>query len=227
MDNDYTFLEKRLLRNMPINIKHQKWSSAPIIVSNNDMKDSLNIEAAKAFALHLKQSLHYYYATDKCKGKIITKPELRNKLWSYHSGKTEQHLGALPLCKDMAVMITQNYDVENGIVNGCMGIVKKTNYTVDVDGYRHAHSCIISTMSTTGPQIIHLQEHEIATLEDETSLTFIHPHSHLCSTFKCIQLPVTPAFCLTGHKSQGSTSPSAILDIESCLSTEADFKQSM
>jgi hypothetical protein len=38
----------------------------------------------------------------------------------------------------MPVMITQNYDVQNGIINGCLGILEKINYIIDEDGYRHA-----------------------------------------------------------------------------------------
>jgi len=54
-------------------------------------------------------------------------------------------------------------------------------------------------------------------------LTFTHPHSHLRSSFQRNQLPITPAFAFTAHKSQGNTLKSAILDLESCLTTEAVY----
>jgi hypothetical protein len=121
---------------------------APIIISNNDVKDQLNIESAKSFAVRTKPQLHFYYARDKRQGKIIKDADLRQKLWSYNSGKIEQCLGMLPLCKGMPVMITQNYDIENGI--GCFGTLEKVNYTIDNEGHRYAHSCIVQTERTSG-----------------------------------------------------------------------------
>ena len=220
---DYDFLSTKLLRNSVTNFSEPKWMSAPIIVSNNDVKDALNLESAKSFANRTKQRLHFYYATDKRKGQPIADDDLRKKLWSYHSGKTEQRVGILPLCRGMPVMITQNYDVENGIVNGCIGTLQKVNYMIDNDGYRHATSCIIRTESISGSCLPHLNNHEIAVLEDESTLTFTHPYSHIHSSFQRNQLPITPAFAITAHKSQGNTLPSAILDLESCLTTEAVY----
>jgi len=222
-DADYNFLSNKQLRNTTTNFTDPSWATAPIIVSNNDAKDCLNVECARSFAARTKQPLHYYYATDKHKGKTVKDSDLRNKLWSYHSGKTEQRLGMMPLCKGMPVMITQNYDVENGIVNGCIGILEKINYIVDDEGNRHATSCIILAPKTSGPSLPHLKQHEVVVLTDETALTFTHPHSHVRSSFRRTQLPIMPAFALTAHKSQGNTLESAILDLESCLNTEAAY----
>ena len=222
-DDDYTFLTRKQLRNMPTNFCDGIWAQAPIIVSNNDVKDRLNMESAKAFAARTKQPLHFYHAIDKHNGKSINDSDLRNKLWSYHSGKTEQRIGTLPLCKGMPVMITQNYDVENGIVNGCIGTLQRVNYTIDNEGHRYAHSCIIVADKACGPALPHLKEHEVVVLAEQTSFTFTHPHSHLRSSFHRTQLPITPAFALTAHKSQGNTLTAAILDLESCLTTEAVY----
>ncbi len=38
-------------------------------------------------------------------------------------GTTSQRLGMLPLVIGMPVMITQNFNIESGIVNGVMGIL--------------------------------------------------------------------------------------------------------
>ena len=222
-DADYSFLTRKQLNNMPTNFTDAVWTQSPIIVSNNDVKDHLNIESAKSFAARTKQPLHFYYATDKHKGKIINDSNLRKKLWSYHSGKTEQRIGMLPLCKGMPVMITQNYDVQNGIVNGCIGTLERVNYTIDNEGHRHAHSCVIRTEKTSGQCLPHLKEHQVAVLADVTSLSFTHPYSHVRSSFQRSQLPITPAFALTAHKTQGNTLRSAVLDLESCLSTEAVY----
>ena len=222
-DHDYEFLTSKLLRNQETNFHDVTWTQAPIIVSNNDVKDRLNLEAAKSFAARTKQPLQLYYATDQRNGKTINDKDLRRKLWSYHSGKTEQRIGTLPLCKGMPIMITQNYDVENGIVNGCIGTLEKVNYTIDNEGYRHTHSCVVRADKISGGPLPHLKEQEVAVLADETVLTFTHPYSHVRSTFRRLQLPITPAFALTAHKSQGNTLQSAILDLESCFNIEAVY----
>ncbi len=222
-DADYNFLNSKSLRNCQTDFTNPMWRQAPVIVSNNDVKDALNIECAKSFAAYTKQPLNFYYASDSRKGRPIQNADLQQKLWSYHSGKTEQRCGMLPLCKGMPVMITQNYDVPNGIVNGRLGILEKVNYTVDENGYRHARSCVVRTEEQSGPCLPHLQNGEVVVLQDEVPLTFTHPHSHLRSSFRRTQLPLTPAFALTAHKSQGKTLLSAIVDLQSCPSTEAAY----
>jgi DNA replication protein DnaC len=222
-DADYEFLNSKILKNCRTDFSDPLWQQAPTIVSNNDVKDALNTECAKSFAARTNQALHLYYATDSRKGKRIRDPDLQKKLWSYHSGKTEQRTGILPLCKGMPVMITQNYDVQNGIVNGRVGILEKISYTIDEDGYRHARSCVIRTQDQSGPPLSHLLPGEIVILQDDVPLTFVHPHSHLRSSFRRTQLPLSPAFALTGHKSQGKTLQSAIVDLQSCSSTEAAY----
>ncbi len=222
-DDDYSFLNSKLLRNSPTDFNRPPWNSSPIIVSNNDVKDAFNVEAAKAFAARTNQELHFYYAMDKRSGHLLEDEALKNKLTMYHSGKTDQRLGRLPLCKGMPVMITQNYDISNGIVNGCIGTLEKVNFTVDSESHRHAHSCVIFAEDTTGTCLPHLQKFEVVALEDETLIAFTHPHSNKKCTFKRTQLPITPAFALTAHKSQGSTLPAAILDLESCPTTEAAY----
>ncbi|THU97714.1 hypothetical protein K435DRAFT_621622, partial [Dendrothele bispora CBS 962.96] len=42
----------------------QEWSTAPLIVSENATKDTVNIHAAEAFARRTGRELHWYYATD-------------------------------------------------------------------------------------------------------------------------------------------------------------------
>ncbi|KIK53151.1 hypothetical protein GYMLUDRAFT_179295, partial [Collybiopsis luxurians FD-317 M1] len=59
------------------------------------------------------------------------------------SGKTNQRLGKIPLVIGMPVVITQNFDMESGIVNGCHGTLKSIQYRIDSSGQRHAISCVV------------------------------------------------------------------------------------
>ncbi|KAG1837383.1 hypothetical protein DFJ58DRAFT_668945, partial [Suillus subalutaceus] len=65
-----------------------------------------------------------------------------------HSGSTSQRLGRIPLVIGMLVMIGQNFDISAGIVNGCIGNLHSIRYSVDVNGQRHAMSCVVHTPST-------------------------------------------------------------------------------
>jgi hypothetical protein len=103
--DDYDFLLAKVLHNTKTNFFDATWAHAPIIISNNDVKDALNLECAQNFAKQTHQPLHLYYSTDSHKGKPITKTSSQKKLWSYHSRKTEQRTGMLHLCKGMPVMV--------------------------------------------------------------------------------------------------------------------------
>ena len=75
-DHDYEFLTSKLLRNQETNFHDVTWMQAPIIISNNDVKDRLNLEAAKSFAARTKQPLQLYYAADQCNRKTINDKDL-------------------------------------------------------------------------------------------------------------------------------------------------------
>ncbi|PBK92431.1 hypothetical protein ARMGADRAFT_881659, partial [Armillaria gallica] len=59
------------------------------------------------------------------------------------SGTTNQRLGALPLIIGMPIMISSNFDVPGGIVNGSVGTLEKIRYKTDEEGRRYALSCIV------------------------------------------------------------------------------------
>ncbi|KAJ7101110.1 hypothetical protein C8R44DRAFT_641659 [Mycena epipterygia] len=62
-------------------------------------------------------------------GSLIKDAGLRQHLtYKLHSGETSYRLGRLPLVLEMPVMITQNFDVQNGILNGATGVVKQIRY---------------------------------------------------------------------------------------------------
>ena len=68
--------------------------------------------------------MHWYYATDMRGGSEIEDKDLKTYLRGLDSGKTSYRLGKILLVLGMPVMFTQNFDVESGIVNGSIGILK-------------------------------------------------------------------------------------------------------
>ncbi|KAJ3897807.1 hypothetical protein F5879DRAFT_778104, partial [Lentinula edodes] len=85
---------------------------------------------------------------------------------------TNQRLGRLPLVIGMPVMITQNFDVESGVVNGCQGILKKIRFRVDDEGYRHAISCVVEARDTNARQTLPFltDKRHVVVIEDKTSM---------------------------------------------------------
>ena len=222
-DEDYTLLNERQLKNIDVADENASWRKAPIIVSNNDVKDALNERATLDFAARVNREVHWYYSTDFHAGKIVSEPSLIAHLQKMNSGKTNQRLGRIPLVIGMPVMICQNFDVEGGVVNGCIGTLEKIRYRVDCEGVRHAISCQINAPSTTAPTLPDLPPQHVVALQDTVDMRFVHPHSHKSCTIKRTQVPIVPAFAMTAHKSQGQTMQQAIIDLQSCHGTESPY----
>ncbi|KAJ3845876.1 hypothetical protein EV368DRAFT_3365, partial [Lentinula lateritia] len=87
---------------------------------------------------------------------------------------TNQRLGRIPLVIGMPVIITQNFDVHAGVVNGAQGLLKSIRYKVDEQGRRHAISCVItlSTTELTEPLPYMENKDDVVALEDKVSLSF-------------------------------------------------------
>ena len=221
-EEDYTLLNSRLISQMQPSWEND-WKDVPIVVCDNDVKDAFNAESAATFARRNRQSLNWYYCNDHRKGREITDEDLRTQLIQLHSGKTNQRLGRIPLVLGMPVMITQNFDVNSGIVNGCTGVLQRVRYTQDSKGNRHATSCVVNAPSTDGEPLPNLEHHQVVALQDSTDLTFIHPYSKKRCTIKRTQVPIIPAFAMTVHKAQGQTFHKIVIDLESCKGTESPY----
>ncbi|KAJ7061432.1 hypothetical protein C8F01DRAFT_930684, partial [Mycena amicta] len=83
---------------------------------------------------------------------------------------TNQRLGKIPLVIGMPVMMTQNFDVANGVVNGSRGILRRIRYTVDTQGNRHATSCVVNIPDMEGPALEGLPEKHAAIMEDKVEM---------------------------------------------------------
>ncbi|TDL18179.1 hypothetical protein BD410DRAFT_728891, partial [Rickenella mellea] len=123
-----------------------------------------------AFAHRTAQELHWYYAKDTHLGQPLTDRRLKDKLERLNSGRTNQRPGKIPLVLGMPVLISQNFDVEGGIVNGSKGILKQIRYRIDADGHRHAVSCVVHVADTSDESLPHLPQHHVVVLEDTTDL---------------------------------------------------------
>ncbi len=136
----------------------------------NEVKDALNVRATLDFARRTKQNVHWYYATDIHAKQIVSDVALKKHLECMHSGRTNQRLGKIPLVIGMPVMISQNFNVDAGIVNGCIGTLEKVRYWTDSNGRQHATSCEIIAPETTGEDLPNLSHRHVVALQDTVDM---------------------------------------------------------
>jgi hypothetical protein len=207
-------LNLQLLSNVHTDWKAEEWLNAPVIIPTNEVKDAINVRATIAYAKLTSWDVNWYECEGKHRGQVISKPELKDYLMDIHLGMTGQHLGKIPLVLGMPIIINQNFDIEAGIINGCVGSLQSVCYTLKANGARHAISCIVSTPSTSGEPLPHLMTHETAVLWDTVDMSFINPFSRKKCQIKHTQLPISPGFAMTTHKAQGQTLLRTIIDLE-------------
>lgn len=120
-------------------------------------------------------------------------PGIKNS--SYVKTRYKKHCLApqtLQLCVGAQVMLLKNLDTEACLVNGSRGVVIRFTEDLPVVKFMCGKERIIG--------------HEIWEVE-----------SHGIKEMKIIQLPLKPAWCITIHKSQGSTLDCAEIDLSNCF----------
>ena len=133
-EQDFHLLRTCLLSNVALDWTQQEWLEAPTIVSCNETKDKINEAVAAAFTHCAGIEMHWYYSIDNIKGLPDANHEIVKPLLErLHSGQMHQCLGHLPLAIGMPVMITQNSDMNGGIVNGSTGTLVCIHYFMGDD----------------------------------------------------------------------------------------------
>ena len=124
------------------------------------------------FAKETGQKLQWYYAKDKCQQKLVTDRNLRDYLSHLPSGQTQQCLGHIPLILGMPILISQNFNMEGGVVNRSRGTVSHICYHIDEHGYHHLLSVIIHISDSSEELLGNLPPHDLPILADTTDITF-------------------------------------------------------
>ena len=144
--------------------------------------------------------MHWYYAEDSWKGKVIQDPMLTSQLWDLSSGKMGQILGCIPLILGMPVYILYNFDIAHGIGNRITGILHHICFKLNGNNECVLTSCIIE-MNTSGVTIKHWFD----------NTKHIPPMTGV---------PISPAYSMTAHKSQGQTMTKVIINLKDAHGTE-------
>ena len=140
-----------------------------------------------------------------------------------HAGQTNQRLTRIPLVTGMQLIITNNFDVEGGIVNGSIGTLENIRYCTDAQGRRHLTSCIVRIPDATADGVPGLSPQCYPILPDTKDVSFTHPYSKKTITIKRTQVPIAPAYAMTAHKAQGQTFTHTIVDLDTCRGSEAPY----
>ena len=221
---DYDLLNTRLLRNVLDDESKSLWHNAPMIVYANAIKDAINLQATLAFAQRTGRHVDWYHAVDTYRGQPIEDPAIINLLDTLPSNKTGGRIGVLPLVLGMPVVITENFDVMGGIVNGSKGILRKVRSRVGDDNKRYITSCIVELPQLSADPLPNLPPRFVAVLPNDVEMNSLrHPNSGRTCTLRRHQVPLDAAFAITAHKSQGQTMNRIVVDLNSCIGTEAAY----
>ncbi|KAK7445783.1 hypothetical protein VKT23_014779 [Stygiomarasmius scandens] len=219
---DVALLKTRLASRVQPDWSSKTWATAPLVVSENAVKDAANVEAVKAFAMRTGRPLHWYYASHTHSELDFGNAALREKLCSSKTTNSTKYMGKLPLVVGMPVIITSNFDVGNGVVNGTHGILKKIRYRMD-GTHRHATSCVVQAFHSIGSPMSNLTDMEIPVVEQESEVYYIHPYNGRKLAVSRMQVPILPAFAITCHKAQGRTLDSVVVDLMLCRGSESPY----
>ena len=121
---------------------------------------------------------------------------------------------SLPLCIGARVMLTENIWTENGLVNGALGTVCDITWPADSDWRRDPPLAVLVAFDNyEGPALDGDEVRKVVPIF-RSNREFIK-NSTLC---RRTQFPLTVAYAITIHKSQGITVEKAVLNL-----VEKDF----
>ncbi|KAG2342777.1 hypothetical protein BDR05DRAFT_885881 [Suillus weaverae] len=86
-------------------------------------------------------------------------------------------LGKIPLLIGMPILVSQNFNVEGGIVNGSTGKLRKVRYSLNNERQQVLRSCIVEISHSSDEALPNLFPHQIPIIEDFVELKFTHPNS--------------------------------------------------
>lgn len=224
--DDFDLLNKYLLREKPLTASDSRdWFDAPVIVYGNACKDKLNELAVSRYAALTGRTVQWYCCQDEHKGVGFSDQRIRNKLRNKPSGKTQGLLGRIPIVLGMRVVVSKNFDVEGGILNGSIGVLRKIRYVLDDYGDRHLKSCVVELPDSDAEQMPGLGSKEFPITEEckDWSIYKKMQNKQRRLTVTRTQVPIQPAYAFTCHRAQGQTFSRVMVDLQSCPSLESAY----
>ncbi|KAJ3537287.1 hypothetical protein NM688_g6714 [Phlebia brevispora] len=222
-DDDYTLLCTRIMRTKLTDDEKLQWRDAPAIVYDNATKDALNIRAVHAFARAKGSEPVWYSCTDKHKRRVLADPVLKSRLRDMHSGQTKGLLGSIPLIPGMKVIVTKNFDVVAGVVNGSVGVLRDVRYHTNAAEEKNISSCLVAVPDADQHQMSEAQTDEVPILNDTVYFRLNQPYSKKGLSIARTQIALQPAYAFTAHRVQGQTYDHVVVDLQGCRGSEAPY----
>ena len=118
------------------------------------------------------------------KGLPISDDAITELLDMLPSNKTGGRVGALPLVLGMPVVITENFNVAGGVVNGNTSILCHVHYCLGDDGKRYLTSCVIELPDFTGGALPHLPPQHVPVIVEQAVVYSTLPQEYSTLTFR-------------------------------------------
>ena len=221
--NDVDLFNTRLIKSAShengIDMSIDENFNATAIVPTNLLRQTMNIRKAETNCFKYNLRLTNCAAIDTCSSSNLSQKEHEDLLHlDMSSSKLSDALpGFLPLFVGMPIVLkSKNISTDLGITNGCQGYIREF-YTKITSMNLTYCTCAIVEFPDSRVNLSDLPLHHFPITPVSTS--FITELSQSTSQLKRkikitrTQLPIQPAFAVTGHSAEGKTLPTVLTNL--------------
>ena len=193
--------------------------NATAIVPTNLLRQTMNIRKAQTNSMKSNIPLFNCIAIDTCNTTILTQKQHSQLLHlDMSSSKIQDGLpGFLPLYNGMPVILkSKNISTDLGITNGSQGFIRNLHIETTPTTNLFFCTCAIVEFPQSKVCLPDLPSHYFPVLPIKTTFTTqLATTSNEKSKFKITrsQLPIQPAFAVTGHSAEGKTLPTVLTNL--------------
>lgn len=188
---------------------------ATAIVRTNLVRQAINNSKSRAETARNPASLVLCAAYDTIKKKPA-EGHIKTRLLKANMSKDSEKAlpGYVPLYNGMPVILrARNISTNLKITNGSQGRVRKIETTCDKDGLRFA-SCVLVEFPSSTVQLPELPDRHYPIRPIKWTFSAVTDAENGKGTrITRSQLPIQPAFAVTGHSAQRKTLPKVLLDL--------------
>jgi hypothetical protein len=189
------------------------FSTAPIVVSRNVLRRSLNRRATLAYAASAGQTLRTVRAVDEAAEAPGFERQLQRALEQLPEAATGNLATTLLLAIGMPVVLTDNVHVPLGLANGATGRLLGV-----CDGVSSSMPAFVLVRfdDTTADTLPALPAKVVPVWPRTTKVTLAVQRTGMAPkrvSVKRTQLPLAPGWCTTAYKVQGMTLPAVVVDL--------------
>jgi hypothetical protein len=189
------------------------------IVRTNLLRETMNIQKAHTNSFKHNLALTNCAATDSCSSSPLTGVQLHHLLTlDMSSSKIKDSLpGYIPLYIGMPIVLkNKNISTDLGIMNGCQGFIRDLHIENPTGDLCHC-ICAIIEFPHSKVCLSGMPKGYFPIMPVKTSfITYLTSNSgeKIKTKINRSQLPIQPAFAVTGHCAQGKTLPHVLTNLQ-------------